>query len=120
MSVLTMLADTAAETEERTNITPYLLQFGAKFLAIFAIVAVVTVLTPRIAKWVDRMRERHQKDMPPEDPRCKAVKGPYDMPEPLPKKQEEQAPETEPETEDAPPAYRPKHAKSPEDSEPEP
>ncbi len=110
----------AEETEERTNITPILLRFGGKFLAIFAIVAVVTILTPRMAKRVDQFREKHSKPDAPEDPRCKAVKGPYDMPEPLKKKQSpaEQRQHAEqphrrkhPRPADAPKPYRPKHVK---------
>ena len=119
MSALTVLLAAAEETEERTNITPVLLRFGLKFLAIFAIVAVVTVLTPRMAKWVDAFREKHQKPAQPEDPRCKAVRGPYDMPEPVkegsadepaerPRRKRRPVQEADAE---APVKYRPKHAK---------
>ncbi|MBQ8922378.1 MAG: hypothetical protein IJ060_09505 [Oscillospiraceae bacterium] len=109
LMLLTMLAE--AEPEERTNITPVLLKFGGKFLAIFAIVALVTVLTPRIAKWVDDFREKHRRPEAPEDPRCKAVKGPYDMPEPVKKRPAQQRkPRRRPDDREGG-AYRPKHAK---------
>lgn len=75
--------------EETVNITPILLRFGAKFLLIFAVVAVIAVLTPRMAKAVDAFRAKHEKPAPPEDPRCKAVRGPYDMPEPPEKSPED-------------------------------
>ena len=117
MTALTVLLEAAEDTEERTNITPVLIRFGLKFLAIFAIVAVVTILTPRMAKWVDAQREKHRKPEVPEDPRCKAVKGPYDMPEPVRKEPEVQA--ERPHRKRRPPQaqqdeaqrYRPKHAK---------
>ena len=116
MSALTVLLAAAEETEERTNITPVLMRFGLKFLAIFAIVAVVTVLTPHMAKRVDAFREKHQKPAQPEDPRCKAVKGPYDMPGPVQKETAEKPAghprrKRRPPQEDAVPKYRPKHAK---------
>ena len=38
-----------AEDGDMVNITPTLLRFGLKFLLIFAVVAVVAVLTPRMA-----------------------------------------------------------------------
>ncbi|HAG12843.1 MAG TPA: hypothetical protein DCG49_03145 [Ruminococcus sp.] len=75
-----------AEPEEMVNITPVLLRFIGKFFIIFAVVAVVTILTPWMAKKVDAFREKHEKPAVPEDPRCKAVRGPYDMPEPPEKK----------------------------------
>lgn len=71
----------AEQTEEQINITPILLRFTGKFFIIFAAVAVIAVLTPRMAKKIDQFREKHSKPAPPEDPRCKAVRGPYDMPE---------------------------------------
>ncbi len=109
MSALMLLLTVTEETEDKTNITPVLLKFGAKFLVIFTIVAVVTVLTPHLAKWVDAQREKHRKPEAPEDPRCKAVKGPYDMPEPLPKQKKE--PEKDGNTAAERTGYRPKHAK---------
>lgn len=72
----------AEQTEERINITPILLRFTGKFFVIFTVVAVIAVLTPWMAKQIDAFREKHSKPAPPEDPRCKAVRGPYDMPEP--------------------------------------
>lgn len=71
----------AEQTEEQINITPILLRFTGKFFIIFAAVAVIAVLTPWMAKQVDQFKEKHSKPAPPEDPRCKAVRGPYDMPE---------------------------------------
>lgn len=71
---------TAAE-DEMVNVTPVLLKFIGKFFVIFAVVAVITLLTPKMAAWVDAFRAKHEKPAPPEDPRCKAVRGPYDMPE---------------------------------------
>ena len=79
---MNILLLTALAEDEQVNITPILLRFGAKFLVIFTVVAVIAVLTPRMAKTVDRWRAKHEKPAAPEDPRCKAVKGPYDMPEP--------------------------------------
>lgn len=67
-----------AEDEAYVNVTPTLLRFLLKFLAIFAVVAVVGVLTPWMAKKVDAFRSRHAKTQTPEDPRCAAVKGIYD------------------------------------------
>jgi len=111
MPVIMQMMLAAEEQEERTNITPVLLKFGGKFLAIFAIVAVVTILTPRMAKWVDNLRERHRKPELPEDPRCKAVRGPYDMPEPVQKHPaQQQKASGKPDAREGA-AYRPKHAK---------
>ena len=104
---LVMLAE---ETEERVNITPVLLRFLGKFFLIFAAVAVIALVTPRLAKWVDDLRARGMKDAPPEDPRCKQVRGPYDMPEP---KEQPDAPDDvqeEPDdVSDGKPPYQPKH-----------
>ncbi|HBI85384.1 MAG TPA: hypothetical protein DDX71_03720 [Ruminococcus sp.] len=75
-----------AAEEEQVNITPVLLKFLGKFFLIFAAVAVIAVLTPWMAKKVDAFREKHHKEEPPEDPRCRQVRGPYDMPEPPEKK----------------------------------
>lgn len=82
MSRIMPLLCLAAETDEKVNITPLLLRFMGKFFLIFAVVAVIAVLTPWLAKKVDAFREAHSKPAVPEDPRCKAVRGPYDMPEP--------------------------------------
>jgi hypothetical protein len=78
-----------AEDGDMVNITPTLLRFGLKFLLIFAVVAVVAVLTPRMARAIDSLRAKHEKPAAPEDPRCKAVRGPYDMPEPSGREPEE-------------------------------
>lgn len=88
-----------AEAEEQVNITPVLLRFLGKFFLIFAAVAVIAVLTPWMAKQIDRLRERAAKPELPEDPRCKAVRGPYDM--------LEEKPGSEPEPAKKP--YQPKH-----------
>ena len=72
----------AEETEEKVNITPILLKFTGKFFLLFAAVAVIALLTPWLAKKVDAFREAHAKPAAPEDPRCKQVRGPYDLPEP--------------------------------------
>lgn len=110
MMQLVMLAE---ETEERVNITPVLLRFLGKFFLIFAAVAVIAILTPRLAKWVDDLRARGMKDAPPEDPRCKQVRGPYDMPEP---KEQPDAPDEQDDVQEEPddvqdgkPPYQPKH-----------
>lgn len=71
-----------AEADEKVNITPVLIRFMGKFFLIFAVVAVIAILTPWLAKKVDAFREAHSKPAVPEDPRCKSVRGPYDMPEP--------------------------------------
>ncbi len=88
----------AAETEEKVNITPVLLKFIGKFFLIFAAVAVIAVLTPWLAKKVDAFREAHAKPAVPEDPRCKAVRGPYDMPEPKESEPEQEPDSDQPET----------------------
>ena len=54
------------------------------------VVAVIAILTPRIAKWVDSFRAAHEKPKEPEDPRMKMVRGPYDMPEPEDEKKEQE------------------------------
>ncbi|MCQ2417472.1 MAG: hypothetical protein MJ071_06640 [Oscillospiraceae bacterium] len=82
MNQLFILLAFAAENEEMVNITPVLLRFMGKFFLIFGVVALITVLTPWIAKKVDAFREKHSKPAIPEDPRCKAVRGPYDISEP--------------------------------------
>lgn len=66
--------------EESVNITPVLLKFAGKFFLIFAVVAIIAVLTPRMAAYIDNWRAKHEKPAAPEDPRCKQVRGPYDMP----------------------------------------
>ena len=88
----------AAETEEKVNITPVLLKFIGKFFLIFAAVAVIAVLTPWLAKKVDAFREAHAKPAVPADPRCKAVRGPYDMPDPKESEPEQEPDSDQPET----------------------
>ena len=68
------------ETGDMVNVTPVLTRFLWKFLVIFAVVGLIAVLTPRMAKWIDEFRAKHEKPAPPEDPRCAQVRGPYDMP----------------------------------------
>ena len=97
MTALQMIAAAAENTEDMVNVTPVLMKFIGKFFVIFAVVAVIAILTPRMAKQVDAFREKHSKPAPPEDPRCKAVRGPYDMPEP----REEESEEEEPPRDDA-------------------
>ena len=87
MNSLLMLLEAEAEPE-MVNVTPVLLRFTGKFFLIFAAVAVIALLTPWLAKKVDAFREKHKKEEPPEDPRCKAVRGPYDMPQEVPKQEE--------------------------------
>lgn len=85
---------TAAETEEEyTNITPTLLRFIAKFFIVFGVIAVVGVLTPWMAKKVDAMRAKHAKQQYQGDPRCAAVKSPYDLTPPEQTDPEKAAPE---------------------------
>ncbi|MBR4200637.1 MAG: hypothetical protein IKQ91_05110 [Oscillospiraceae bacterium] len=96
-----------AEAEERVNITPVLLRFIGKFFLIFAAVAVIALLTPWLAKKIDAFREKHTKPAAPEDPRCKAVRGPYDMPEQK-AAAKKAAPPQEPE-QPAKKPYQPKH-----------
>lgn len=103
----------AEQAEEQVNITPVLLKFLGKFFAIFAIVAVVTVLTPWMAKKVDAFREKHQKAAEPEDPRCKAVRGPYDMPEPAPKPKRRRPPHPAGERPRRPSGERPQRKQRP-------
>lgn len=79
MALLLTAAEEAAE--EYVNMTPVLVRFIGKFFVIFAVVAVIAILTPRMAKYIDDFRAAHEKPAPEEDPRCKAVRGPYDMPE---------------------------------------
>lgn len=82
MTALQMIAAAAETSEDMVNVTPILMKFIGKFFVIFAVVAIIAILTPRMAKRVDAFREKHSKPAAPEDPRCKAVRGPYDMPEP--------------------------------------
>lgn len=91
MSRIMPLLCFAEETEEMVNITPVLIRFIGKFFLIFAVVAVIGILTPWLAKKVDAFRESHSKPAAPEDPRCKAVRGPYDLPEPKQKDAESTA-----------------------------
>ena len=95
MSLFLPLICLTADAEEKVNITPVLLKFTGKFFLIFAAVAVIALLTPWLAKKIDAFRETHAKPAVPEDPRCKAVRGPYDMPEPKEEKAEKEPPQDE-------------------------
>ncbi|MBQ5335062.1 MAG: hypothetical protein J6Z45_03855 [Oscillospiraceae bacterium] len=77
-----MLSVFAAFEEEMVNVTSSLLRFVGKFFAVFAIIALIGILTPWMAKKVDALREKHRGRPAPEDPRMKAVKGIYDAQEP--------------------------------------
>ena len=95
MNLFLPLICLTADTEEKVNITPVLLKFTGKFFLIFAAVAVIALLTPWLAKKIDAFREAHAKPAVPDDPRCKAVRGPYDMPEPKKEKAEKEPPQNE-------------------------
>lgn len=95
MNLFLPLICLTADAEEKVNITPVLLKFTGKFFLIFAAVAVIALLTPWLAKKIDAFREAHEKPAVPEDPRCKAVRGPYDMPEPKEEKAEKDPPQDE-------------------------
>lgn len=85
--------------EERVNITPVLLRFTGKFFLLFGAVAVVAILTPWLAKKVDAFREKHGGTPAPHDPRCDIVRGPYDMPAPVKKPEEETPADSQPDDE---------------------
>lgn len=75
---LNILLTAAAEETEYVNITPTLLRFAAKFFIVFAVIAIVGILTPAMAKKVDAMRAKHAKRQMLDDPRCAEVKSIYD------------------------------------------
>ena len=79
MNMLSTVCIAFAE-EEMKNITPTLLRFLGKFAVIFAVIAVLAVLTPKMASKVDAFREKHQKSTE-KDPRYTQVRGIYDMPQ---------------------------------------
>lgn len=76
MTTLLLLAE-----EEYVNVTPTLLKFTAKFFIVFAVIAIVGVLTPWMAKKVDAMREKSaaRTKKYTEDPRAKEVRSIYDI-----------------------------------------
>ena len=81
----------AEEEAEYVNVTPTLLRFAAKFFIVFAVIAVVGILTPWMAKKVDAMREKHAdrvKQITGDDPRADAVRSIYD---PAPPKEDASA-----------------------------
>ncbi len=84
MNIVPLFLTCLLETEEEmVNITPTLIRFCVKFLLIFGVIALVTVLTPWLAKKVDAILAKlPKKETSPEDPRCKAVKGIYDAQQP--------------------------------------
>lgn len=57
-----------------------LLKFGGAMLGIMAIICGVTVLTPHLAKFIDKRLEKHKDEPNPErvDENEPTVKGPYD------------------------------------------
>ena len=81
--------------EDYVNVTPTLLKFTAKFFVVFAVIALVGVLTPWMAKKVDAMREKSaaRTKKYTEDPRAKEVRSIYDIAPP--EKPAADAPETE-------------------------
>lgn len=83
--------------ENMVNVTPVLLRFVGKFFAVFAIVAVIGIVTPALAKKVDALRAKRGGAVREEDPRMKDVKGIYDAQEPTEKSGQ---PESEPERKD--------------------
>ena len=80
MNLQGMLLMLAEEEAEYVNITPTLLKFAAKFFIVFAVIAIVGILTPWMAKKVDAMRAKHADRLKQYegDPREKAVRGIYD------------------------------------------
>lgn len=87
------------EETEYVNVTPTLLRFVTKFFIVFAVIAIVGILTPWMAKKVDAMREKHAartKDLTGDDPRSKAVRSIYDLDPP----KDEEAPPKPDETGD--------------------
>lgn len=58
-----------------------LLKYGMMFAVIFAVIFLLAVLTPWMAKQVDKIIARiKSKPKPEKDPRCAQVRGIYDMP----------------------------------------
>lgn len=67
--------------ETNRDFMTVLLKYGLLFFLIFAIVFLLAVLTPWMAKQVDKIIARiKSKPQPAEDPRCAQVRGIYDMP----------------------------------------
>lgn len=66
-----------------------ILEFMLKSLGVFAVIFVLAVLTPWMAKhvdnWIARYRESHGGEKSPEDPRLYSVRSIYELP---PKKSE--------------------------------
>lgn len=77
MNALLFLLD--AQTEGMTDVTPDVLTFLGKFIVIFGLIALIAVLTPKIAAKVDAIRAK-TREAHPDDPNCQKVRGIYDMP----------------------------------------
>lgn len=77
MNLLLLLLD--ARTEGMTDVTPDVLKFLGKFVVIFGLIALMAVLTPKIAAKVDEIRAK-TKEAHPDDVNCQKVRGIYDMP----------------------------------------
>lgn len=75
-------------TEDMKNVTPDVLLFLGKFVVVFGLIALIAVLTPKIAAWVDKTREK-TKEINPVDPRLMQVRSPYDLP-PVPPQSEDE------------------------------
>ncbi len=73
---------------ENADFLTVILKYGVILLLIMAIVFVLAVLTPWMAKQVDKVIARVKKTKNPAqaevDPRCAQVKSIYDMPEATP------------------------------------
>lgn len=67
--------------ETNQDFMTVLLKYGMMFAVIFAVIFLLAVLTPWMAKQVDKIIARiKSKPQPEEDPRCAQVRGIYDMP----------------------------------------
>lgn len=84
--------------ETNRDFMTVLLKYGLLFFLIFAIVFLLAVLTPWMAKQVDKIIARiKSKPQPEEDPRCAQVRGIYDMP-PMPREETDSSVENTNET----------------------
>lgn len=67
--------------ETNRDFMTVLLKYGMMFAVIFAVIFLLAVLTPWMAKQVDKIIARiKNKPQAEEDPRCAQVRGIYDMP----------------------------------------
>ncbi len=62
-----------------TDVAPTLLPFLWRFLIVFGLIAVIAVLTPKMAAKVDAIRAKN-KEKHPDDENLQKVRGIYDMP----------------------------------------